>query len=138
MFKRILLPLDLTERHKRAIEIAVEMATQGGELTLLHIIEVIPGLALDEEKNFYDRLHKIADAHLARLGRTLGDRNVRWRAETVFGNRAGEIARQAAKEKSDLIILTAPRFDPENPGAGWSSLSWKTAIVAQCPILLVK
>jgi hypothetical protein len=138
MFKRILLPLDLTER-QRAIDIAVELAHESaGEVILVHAIGLVPGVSMNEENDFYARLHKIATAHLERIGHALTLRDVRWRSHIVYGNRAAEIARHVTGESADLIILTAPRFDAGNPAASWSSLSWKTAIIAACPVLLVK
>jgi hypothetical protein len=40
--------------------------------------------------------------------------------------------------QADLIVLTAPRIDPDHPVAGWASLSFKISLLAECPILLVK
>jgi hypothetical protein len=48
MFKKILLPIDLTDRHGRVLVVAAELATQsGGEVILLHVIETIAGLAME-------------------------------------------------------------------------------------------
>ena len=44
----------------------------------------------------------------------------------------------SAEEAADLIVLTAPRFDPAAPGAGWGSMSYRIGILSQCPVLLVK
>ncbi len=44
----------------------------------------------------------------------------------------------AAEEDSDLIILSSHRIDLENPGSSWTTLSYKVAILAQRPVLLVK
>jgi len=61
MFHKILLPVDRSEKHGLALKIAAELAAQsGGEVILLHIVELIPGLAIDEEKDFYRRLDKQA------------------------------------------------------------------------------
>ena len=55
-----------------------------------------------------------------------------------YGRRAEEIVDFAAEEDSDLIILSSHRIDLENPGSSWTTLSYKVAILAQCPVLLVK
>jgi universal stress protein A len=139
MFKKILLPVDLSDRHEPALDIAAELVQQsGGEVTLLHVIEVIPGLAMEEEKSFYDRLERIARRHLERLGDLLVKRQVTSRQEVLFGSRAPEIARHATDTGANLIVLTAPPFDPAKPAAGWGSLSYRVSILAQCPVLLVK
>lgn len=139
MFRHILIPLDLTDKHRQAIAIGGELASQsGGTVTLLHIIEKIPGLSDDEEKGFYARLERAARAHLASYDETLTARRVVSRVEVFCGQRAPEIARYAREKGVDLIMLTAPRLDPQNPTAGWGSLSYRVGILAPCPVLLVK
>jgi nucleotide-binding universal stress UspA family protein len=138
MFKKILVPLDLTDRHGAALTIAAELAQQsGGEVVLLHVIEVIPGLAMEEERAFYNRLEQTARSHLQRQARPFTDRRIACLGEVVYGNRAREIARHAAEVSADLIVLTAPRIEPENI-AGLGSMSYKVGLLARCPVLLVK
>jgi nucleotide-binding universal stress UspA family protein len=139
MFKKILLPVNLTDKHQWALDVAADLAWQSrGEIVLLHVIEVIHGVSRDEERGFYDRLEKMAREHLKRLGGQLKHSSVRWRWEVLFGNRAAEVVRFAAATEADLIVLTSPRFDPNNPGAAWGSLSYKISFLCQCPVLLVK
>ena len=89
MFKKILVPIDLSDSHQQAIEIAAKLAGEGdGQVTLLHVVEVIPGLWIEEERDFYDRLEAAARAHLSRLGRQLEELHVPRREEVIFGNRA--------------------------------------------------
>jgi nucleotide-binding universal stress UspA family protein len=138
MFKRILVPLDLTDRHQPALDVATELARRsGGEVTLLHVIEVIPGLPVDEEKTFYQRLENIGRHHLQRHAAMLATKQIACRDKIVIGNRAAEIVRYA-EGNADLIILTAPRLTPENVRAGWGSLSHKISLLVLCPVLLVK
>lgn len=139
MFKKILLPLDLTDKHQPALEIAANVAHRPeGELILLHVIEVIPGLPMEEEKSFYNRLERAAQEHLDRLGLFCEERRVPWRAVIRYGARAHEVARFAREIEADLIVVTAPQLDPSHPAAGWGSLSWKIGVLGPCPILLVK
>jgi nucleotide-binding universal stress UspA family protein len=139
MFQHILVPLDLTERHQPAVQAAVNLAKQNhGEVTLLHVIESIHGLPEDELRSFYNRIEKTASAHLERIGKQLTDQRVPWDSKLVIGSRVKEVVNFAAEHKSDLIVLTAPQVDPMQPGSGWASLSWKFAMLAHCPVLLVK
>jgi nucleotide-binding universal stress UspA family protein len=139
MFKNILLPVDLSDRHQQALDVATNLAKQsGGEITLLHVIEVIAGLSLEEEKSFYKRLEKSAREHLARLGEHLKRQQIAWRMEIVYGHRGPEVVRYAAGNCTDLIVVTSPRINPENPRVGWGSLSYTIGILAQCPVLLAK
>jgi nucleotide-binding universal stress UspA family protein len=139
MFKKILVPVDLSDTHQRALEIAGRLAhANDGQVTLLHVVEVIPGLWVEEERDFYDRLDAAARDHLSRLGRQLEEIPVPRREEVIFGNRAEEIVRYAMEVGSDLIVLTSHRIDLKNPAAGWGTLSYKISILSQCPVLLVK
>jgi nucleotide-binding universal stress UspA family protein len=139
MFKTILLPVDLSDRHGPALDAAVALAGQsGGEVILLHVIEIIPALSMEEEMDFYRRLEKVARSHLGKLSNVLKQHKVRGRGEILCGSRGPDILRYAADSGTELIVLTAPRPDPSNPAAGWGSLSYKISLLAPCPVLLVK
>jgi universal stress protein A len=139
MFKKILVPVDLSDTHQQAIEIAARLADESdGQVTLLHVVEVIPGLWVEEERDFYDRIETAARDHLSRFGRQLEAMHVPRREEIIFGNRAEEIVRYAMEMGIDLIVLSSHRIDLKNPGAGWGTLSYKIGILSQCPVLLVK
>jgi nucleotide-binding universal stress UspA family protein len=139
MFQKILLPVDLSDKHGPALNAAAQLASQsGGEVILLHVIEIIPGLEVEDEKHFYSRLEKLAASHLDKLGKVLQAKRIRWRAKTLLGNRGAETLRQAQENGVDLIIVTSPRVDPQHVATGWGSLSYKIGLAATCPVLLVK
>jgi nucleotide-binding universal stress UspA family protein len=138
MFRKLLLPVDLTDRHQAALKLAQEMAGTTGEVILLHVIEVIPGLALDEDRPFYTQLENAARAHLDRLGATLTAQKVSSKMEIRYGNRIAEIVRHATEAGIDLVVLSAPTFAPQDPTASWGSLSYKVSFFCPCPVLLVK
>jgi nucleotide-binding universal stress UspA family protein len=139
MFRKILVPADLTDRHEQALNVAAELASRsGGDVILLHVIETIAGVSPEEERDFYARLERASRTHLERLDRRLRERGVRSRAEVRFGHRVQECVRFAEEETVDLVILTAPRFDPAAPAAGLGSLSHRLGLLAPCPVLLVK
>jgi universal stress protein A len=139
MFKQILVPVDLTDAHGRALDIAAALAATGGaQVTVLHVIELIAGLSREEGKDFYGRLEKKAREHVTGLGARLGARQVACRTEVVFGNRTAEILRYAQHSGSDLIVLTSHRIDPQQGPAGLGTLSHRVGILSSCPVLLVK
>jgi nucleotide-binding universal stress UspA family protein len=71
MFEKILLPVDLSNRHGPALEVAQNLARQNqGEIVILHVIELIAGLSISEEKGFYRKLEKTAEARLKKAGET--------------------------------------------------------------------
>jgi len=138
-FQKILLPVDLSAKHGPALEVAAQLASRdAGEVILLHVIELIPGLEVEEEKHFYGRLEKLAAAHLEKLGEILKPKKVRHRAQIILGNRGAETVRFARENGIDLIVVTSPPVDPDHLAAGWASLSYKIGLAATCPVLLVK
>ena len=61
MYKRILVPIDLTEKSLGAVDVAYEFAQRfGSEVILLHVIETIEHVQFDELKGFYQRLEASA------------------------------------------------------------------------------
>jgi len=139
MFRKILLPLDLSDRHERAVDIAAGLAAPtGAEVVLLHVVQLIHGLAPDDEPQFYRRLEKKADEALARCVDRLEMKGTPARAVVLIGDRVPEVLRFAKESGVDLIILTSHAVDPTRPGAEWGTLSYLIGITAQCPVLLVK
>ncbi len=139
MFQKILVPLDMSFKHRRAIDTAVKLAQQsGGEVVLLHVIELLQGISRTEEKEFFDRLETAAQQHLEKHLIGLKEHDIPCRKEILFGARAAEVVRHARNMKADLIVLTAPRIDADHPEDSFGSLSFKLGIFAPCPVLLVK
>jgi nucleotide-binding universal stress UspA family protein len=137
MFQKILLPVDLSDRHQQALQAAAELALQSrGEVVLLHVIEVIPGLS--GEDDFYSRLERVARKHMEALKANLDKKRVPSRVEILFGNRGQEIVQWGRKEHTDLVVLSAPVIDPDNPALSMGSLSYKVGIFAPCAVLLVR
>jgi nucleotide-binding universal stress UspA family protein len=139
VFEKILVPVDVSDKHQQDLDVPARLASvRGGQVTLLHVVEVIAGLWDEQERDLYDRIDRMASDHLAKLGRYLEEQHVLRHEEVVFGNRAHEIVRYAAETGTDLIVLTSHRMDLQNPGVGWGTGSYKVGILSQCPVLLVK
>jgi universal stress protein A len=138
MFKKILIPVDFTSKNKRAIEAASEIAsTSNAEVTFLHVIEKIDLLTSTEVQRFYAQLKRSAESKIRKLTKMLGKRaNVK--TSIMLGNRGEEIVRYAMENRIDLIVMASHKINPTNLNKGWGTLSYKVAILSQCPVLLVK
>ena len=66
MFDHVLVPVDLTDRNRRALEAAARLAGEDGEVTLLHVIETLD-LPFDELEDFYQRLHDRAQVEMDQM-----------------------------------------------------------------------
>src|SRR5262245_2232495 len=137
MFRRILLPVDLSDRHGPALHLAARLCQPGeGEVTLLHVVETIPGLSVEEERPFYGRLERAARAHLDKCGAQRGEKSVRWHGVVCRGHRVDQVAERARQEQADLVVVTTPAPAADNLRAGLASLSFRIGLVAPCPVLL--
>lgn len=137
MFRRVLVPVDLTPKNRLAVEGARRVLADGGELILVHVVETLVD-ETPEVEAFYRLLENKAREELSGLlefARSLG---ARARSEILLGHRAEEIVRAAEREQADLIVLASHRLDPERPLAEGLTMSYRVALFAPCPVLLMK
>lgn len=139
MFNRILVPVDLSKKSLAGVEVAHAFANQSrAEVILLHVIETIEHVQFDELKPFYERLEKSARKGLQEFSEKFVADKLKVDLELVYGHRSQEIVKYAAAHAIDLIIMSSHRIDPNRPIHDWSSISYAVAILAPCPVLLVK
>jgi nucleotide-binding universal stress UspA family protein len=142
MFEKILVPLDFTDKNRAAVERARDLVRAEGEVTLLHVIEELADIPFEELEDFYRRLEERAVRRLKELAEIAGPardgEGVEIRREVVYGRRAREIVRFAEERETDLIVLGSHPVDRERPGEAWATLSYQVAILARCPVLLLK
>jgi len=138
VYDHFIVPVDLSDRNAGAIDTARELARlTGGRVTLMHVVETLD-LPYDEVAEFYARLEESAAGKLESLLEPLKDSGVEFERRIVFGDPAEEIIDFAAQSADSLIVLRSHRVDPSTPTHGWATLSYKLAILATSPILLVK
>jgi len=137
-FRHIVIPTDLTERTARALEMVEALALpEESQVTLVHVIETIDGVATRDLKAFYARLERRAVAAMSSLVRRSGART-RVATAVVYGRRAEGVVQFAAAQGADLIVLASHRVDASLANRDWGTISYKVGILAQCPVLLVK
>jgi len=138
MFERILVPVDLSGKGRSALATARELSAPGAVVTLLHVVETLEDVPFDEMEDFYRQLEKRAITILDEWVSAYERRGGRAERRVVFGRRLDEILGFASAEASDLILLRSHTIDPEEPGLGWATLSYRIAVLAECPVLLLK
>ncbi|MBI4468357.1 MAG: universal stress protein [Acidobacteria bacterium] len=139
MFKRILVPIDLTKKNLRAVSTAMSIAAKDRSETLLfHVIEAIEGLPVEELQGFYTQLEQNALKKLNMLAEKFRRKGLPVKTAIALGNRVNEIVRCSVRYKASLIVLGSHRLDPEHPGRDWGTISYKISVLSQCPVLLVK
>ena len=137
MFDHVLVPVDLTDRNRRALEAAARLAGEDGEVTLLHVIETLD-LPFDELEDFYQRLHDRAQVEMDQMADPLSVSGVTVIQRVSYGNRLREILAHAEENSTDLIVMSSRRLEISDPPVGFATLSHQVAILSQIPVLLVK
>jgi nucleotide-binding universal stress UspA family protein len=139
VFSRILIPTDLTDGAARSLQLALALARVGqATVTLVHVVQQVPGLPPGEMRAFYDRLVKKSRRRLAGASKLFAARGITVRSQIVIGEPAREIVRAAAAARADVIVMGSHKVNPKRRGMGWGTTSYKVGILCRCPILLVK
>jgi nucleotide-binding universal stress UspA family protein len=136
MFERILVPADLTDGSRHALDLALALvAPRNGRVFLLHVVERIPNLGDRELRTFYDQLERHARKRLHELVATAHSAGgVEVVEDVVFGRRAEEIVKAAEDRDCDLVVL----HHAQDSGPLLGSISYKVGVLAPCSVLLLK
>ena len=139
MFKRILVPIDLSSRNTRTINVALELArTTHALVTLCHVIQSVRDLPSGELRKFYGRLEATSARTLAQVAKRFTAREVPVDTVVCIGEPAREIVRIAAGRRIDLIVMGSHKVRAGRWATGWGTISYKVGIFCRCPVLLVK
>lgn len=139
MFHNILVPVDFTLKNEAALNTALDLVRgKEAKVTLLHVIETIEHVEFDEMADFYRGLETRAAAKLYGLEERFKEALVPVYHEILYGKRTETIVHYAAEREVDLIVLSSHQVDRDHPALGVGAISYRIAIVARCPVLLVK
>lgn len=141
MFRKVLVPVDFSEKNEAAIQATLDVirGNEEAEIHLLHVIETIEHVEFDEMKDFYRDLEIRSTAKLTRLEERCKEAGAeRVYHDLQYGKRAEAIVRYAEDRDMSLIVLSSHKVDRDHPALGWGTISYRVAIVARCPVLLVK
>ena len=139
MFRNILVPVDFTLKNEAGLNTALDLARgKEAQVTLIHVIETIEHVEFDEMADFYRGLETRAAAKLFGMEERFKEALVPVYHEIVYGKRAETIVHFAEEREIDLIVLSSHKVDRDHPALGVGAISYRIAIVARCPVLLVK
>jgi nucleotide-binding universal stress UspA family protein len=132
-------PIDLSDRNRRAIDAALALARQNQALVILcHVIQSVRDIPAPELRRFYRRLETASTATLARAARRFTAGGVPVSTLVSIGEPAREIVRLAAGRRIDLIVMGSHKVRAGRGAAGWGTISYKVGVFCRCPVLLVK
>lgn len=142
MFRNILVPVDFTLKNEAALNTALDLARGPGDglakVTLLHVIETIEHVEFDEMKDFYRGLETRAAAKLFGMEERFRSAAIPVYHDILYGKRTEAIVRHAEEREVDIIVLSSHKVDRDHPALSVGTISYRIAIVARCPVLLVK
>ena len=139
MFKKILVPTDLTKKSEKALDIALRIGSKDGfKITLLHVIEILEGTDEEDFRDFYERLEKRAQKKMDEMVNLYEKENPTINTAIVFGNRVREIVSYTHDNDTDLIVLSSHRIDKVDASRGWATISYKVGVLSPCPVMMVK
>jgi nucleotide-binding universal stress UspA family protein len=140
MFRNILVPVDFTLKNEAALSTAIDLARgdDPARVTLLHVIETIEHVEFEEMEGFYRGLETRATAKLFGMEERFKSAGIPVYHEILYGKRAEAIVNHAEERGMDLIVLSSHKVDRDHPALSVGAISYRIAIVARCPVLLVK
>ncbi|WP_425073209.1 universal stress protein [Sagittula sp. S175] len=137
MYRNILVPLAMDEgsedRIRKSIAVAEALATEGAKITLLHVMEQVPGYVDTYLPHDYmDELRKALEDRIAQLATEVdGAQGV-----IVIGHASRGILDYAAANDVDLVVIASHR-----PGMGDFLIGSTAAQVvrhAQCSVHVLR
>ena len=139
MFRQILIPTDFTKKHINPLEIATSLATKyKGVIHLLHVVEIIADTTFKEYEDFYSKLEKRAQKQMSVLIASYHGKAVQIIPHITYGNRVQEIIKFINENKIDLVIMNSHKVEMKNPAQSWGTISYRVALLSDCPVMLAK
>ena len=113
MYSNILVPIvfDHGSHSENSLKVAKELVSEGGEITLLHVVEEVPTYASTYlPEGLAESHHKEAAEGLREVARQNG---VTCKAAVVHGHGASSILAYCEKNKCDCIVIAShkPGFE---------------------------
>jgi nucleotide-binding universal stress UspA family protein len=139
MFEKILVPTDFSEKSRSTLNLAAKMAAcNSAVIYLFHVIETIADTPFEEFSEFYLRLERRAQSRMKEWMQGEVETSVAVEPKIVFGNRYREILKFSEAQGVDLILMHSHAVTPQEPAGGWGTISYKVALLAKCPVMLIK
>ncbi len=135
MYKSILVPVALDHKHdtSEAIEVARRLRSEGGKITLLSVVEVIPGYVagyLPEGQLEKNRAENEATL-MAKAGELDGVE-----AKVIVGHPGGSIVDYAKDHNVDLIVIASHKPGLQDFFLG--STAARVVRYSQCPVHVLR
>ena len=139
MYDSILIPVDLSATNDRVLDPAIELGAPGKtSIFLLHVIEVLDDIPVEEDPEFYDELRENANEKIEAWAGHLTEKGFSVTAEIQYGQQGQDIVATARDHDIDLVVMRSHVVDPEESREQVGTVSHQVALFAPCSVLLVR
>lgn len=139
MYDSILIPVDLSATNDRVLDRAMQLGTAGEtNIFLLHVIEVLDDIPVDEDPEFYDELRENANTKIETWAGKLTEKGFSVTAEIQYGQQGQDIVATARDHDIDLVVMRSHVVDPDESREQVGTVSHQVALFAPCSVLLVR
>ena len=109
MYKNILVPIALDHDHDgdAAIAVAKTLQDSGGKITLLHVLEVLPGFVTAQLPK--DIMDETRDQAKIELGRIAADNGIEAQVDIVYGHAGRTIVDYSNEHDINCIVVESHR-----------------------------
>ncbi len=135
MYKKILIPIDGSEKALQAARHGANLASKiGARVTLFNVIPVMP---VDVRSMVLNKINAQGRETLERVASELTSYSVQLKTDMVMGHPAEAICKKAKTERYDLIIMGSRGLSGVK-GYLMGSVSIAVTTHASCPVLIVR
>jgi nucleotide-binding universal stress UspA family protein len=141
MYDAMIIPVDLSASNDLVLDRATTFGTPGKtDVTLLHVIEMLDDIPLDEDPEFYEELRENAQSKIKQWAETLTEAGFEVTATVKYGTegQAQEIVAAAREKEADLLVMRSHIVDPDESSDQVGTVSHQVALFAPCSVLLVR
>ncbi|SPD73419.1 conserved hypothetical protein [uncultured Desulfobacterium sp.] len=130
IYKNMLLPLDGSREAEERLDEAMNLVRlTGGQLILLHVVELFPFRGQDMESEF-NHLKGPREEYLKKVKARVEGEGIKVKTVLLPGKPAEEICKYAAKDEVDIVLVS-----PHGAGGivGWALGSVADKVARHCP-----
>jgi len=140
MFDTILIAVDLSATNDVVLDRATALgASDCTEIILLHIIETLDGVSVEEDPEFYEELHENATKKMTPWAEQLQAAGFDVTARVDYGKQGQEIVAAARDTNADLVVMRSHVVDTNAESTDQvGTVSHQVALFAPCSVLLVR
>ena len=140
MFDTILIAVDLSATNDVVLDRATALGTSDQtEIILLHVIETLDGVSVEEDPEFYEELHENATKKMTPWTEQLQAAGFDVTARVDYGKQGQEIVAAARDTNADLVVMRSHVVDTNAESTDQvGTVSHQVALFAPCSVLLVR